>query len=90
MSKSGKKRTPKRLDLDKIDLTKDVKFNYTLLQIAEKHGTSKSMIQEVLTAQLRQKQVLNKKTLNPYDSGWEDLQELSSGNGEWKRSDERK
>ena len=89
-SNSGSKLSKKRLKLEKLDLTKDLNFNLTLIQLANKYDTTKSIIQTILTNQLEYKQRISEaKRLNPLDSGWEDLQLLGSGLGEWTKSPER-
>ena len=89
-SNSGAKRSEKRLKLEKADLTKDLKFNFSLIKLAEKYDVSKSIIQTVLTNQLNEKKrIAEAKRLNPLDSGWEDFQLLGSGLGEWTNSPER-
>ena len=88
---SGEKLSKTRQKLNKIDLTKDLTFNYTLLQLSVKYDVSKSKIQTVLTQQLKEKQnIAEGKKLNPMDSGWEEMQLLHSGVGEWTDSPERK
>jgi len=89
-SNSGAKRSEKRLKLEKADLTKDLKFNFSLIKLAEKYDVSKSIIQTVLTNQLNEKKrIAEAKRSNDFDSGWEERQLISFGLNEWKDSPER-
>lgn len=89
-SKAGAKRSQKRLELEKIDLIKDLKFNYSLIKLAEKYNVSKDLIQTILTQQLSERQRVNEARKKSHlDSGWEKIQLETLGFNEWLNSPER-